>query len=53
VQLTATTSVSGTETSASTTFQLPILATYVTTLTSVPPGQISPYGTANVCTNPN
>jgi hypothetical protein len=53
VQLTATTSVSGTETSARTTFQLPILASYLTTLTSSPPGQPSPYGVAGVCTNPN
>ncbi len=53
VELTASTSVSGTEATASTTFQLPILASYITTLTSSPPGYISPYGVATVCTNPN
>lgn len=44
VQLTATATVSGTESTTSSTFWLPILATYVTTTTSSPPGEISPYG---------
>ena len=44
VQLTATATVSGTESTTSSTFWLPILAIYVTTITSSPPGQISPYG---------
>jgi hypothetical protein len=52
VTLTATASVSGTESSTSTTFVLPILATYVTTTTSSPPGVVSPYGT-HTCTDPN
>ncbi len=53
VQLIATTTVQGTESTASSTFVLPILATYLTTTTSQPPGFVSPYGTATVCTNPN
>jgi hypothetical protein len=52
VTLTATASVSGTESSTSTTFILPILATYLTTLSSSPPGLVSPYGTG-ACTDPN
>jgi hypothetical protein len=53
VQLIATATVQGTETTASTTFVLPILATYLTTLSSDPPGFISPYGTATSCTSAN
>ncbi|MDB6084610.1 MAG: hypothetical protein JWN43_2491, partial [Gammaproteobacteria bacterium] len=53
VQLVATTNVSGTETSATSTFVLPILAKYLTTTTSDPPGKPSPYGIAQQCNNPN
>jgi hypothetical protein len=51
--LTATATVQGTETSASTTFQLPNLATYVNSTTTAIPGETSPYGVATSCTNPN
>jgi hypothetical protein len=44
VLLTATATVSGTETSTTSTFWLPILSVYLTTTTSTPPGLISPYG---------
>jgi Bacterial Ig-like domain (group 1) len=44
VLLTATATVAGTESSTSSTFWLPILASYLTTTTSTPPGIISPYG---------
>jgi hypothetical protein len=53
VQLVATTNVNGTQSSTSTKFWLPILAKYVTTLTASPPGFVSPYGTASVCTDQN
>jgi hypothetical protein len=53
VTLTATATVNGTESSTRSIFILPILATYVTTTDSTPPGYTSPYGTATVCTNPN
>ena len=49
VQLIVTATVSGTETTASTQFVLPILAKYITTTTSSPPGYTSPYGTATQC----
>jgi hypothetical protein len=52
VQLIATASVSGTETTASVTFTLPIAAKYLQGPAD-PPGQPSPYGSANSCTNPN
>jgi len=52
VELTATTSVSGTESSQSLTFTLPYLASD-TTATASPPGYYSPYGTATTCSNPN
>jgi hypothetical protein len=52
VTLTATATVSGTESSNSTTFLLPILASYLTTTTSSPPGLVSPYG-VGTCTDPN
>jgi hypothetical protein len=52
VTLTATATVAGTESSTSTTFVLPILASYVNTVTSSPPGFISPYG-VGLCTDPN
>jgi hypothetical protein len=44
VTLTATASVSGTESSTSTTFVLPILADYLKTGNGTPPGNTSPYG---------
>lgn len=53
VLLTASTTVSGTESSTTSTFWLPILSTYVTTTTTTPPGYISPYGIATSCANPN
>lgn len=52
VQLIASTTVSGTETSSSVSFLLPILADDLTSAAS-PPGQPSPYGSATSCTNPN
>jgi hypothetical protein len=52
IELIATTTVSGTESTANTSFLLPILASYLTG-PATPPGFISPYGVANVCTNPN
>ncbi len=51
--LTATSTAQGTETSTTTTFQLPILADYLTSITTSPPGLISPYGVAASCTDPN
>jgi len=45
VTLTANATVSGTESSNSTTFVLPILASYLTNVGSSPPGAVSPYGT--------
>jgi hypothetical protein len=53
VLLTATTTVAGTQTSTTSQFWLPILATYVATTTSSPPGFTSPYGVSNNCANPN
>ena len=53
VMLTAAATVSGTESSTTSTFWLPILASYVTTTTSSPPGVVSPYGVATSCANPN
>jgi Big-like domain-containing protein len=53
VKLTATATVSGTESSTSAVFWLPILAADVNTTGTPPPGFDSPYGTAGVCTNPN
>jgi len=51
--LTATATAQGTETSTSTTFQLPILADYLTSDAISPPGYVSPYGVATSCTDPN
>jgi Bacterial Ig-like domain (group 1) len=51
VDLTAKASVAGTESSSTTTFVLPILATYLTTTTTSPPGAVSPYG-VGACTSP-
>jgi hypothetical protein len=53
VTLTATATVSGSQSSTSSTFWLPILATYVTTTTTSPPGYLSPYGVATSCANPD
>jgi hypothetical protein len=49
VQLIASTNVSGTESSASVSFRLPILAKYLTTTTASPPGYPSPFGTNAQC----
>jgi hypothetical protein len=51
--LTATATVQGTQSSTTSIFQLPMLATYLTNQTVDPPGLVSPYGVAGVCTNPN
>jgi len=53
VVLTATASVNGTQSSTTSTFWLPILATDVTSQTVTPPGVTSPYGIATQCANPN
>lgn len=53
VRLTASATVSGTESSTSSTFWLPILASDISSSSTVPPGVNSPYGIANACTNPN
>jgi hypothetical protein len=52
VELSATTSVQGTESTATVDFTLPILASDITTLTTTPPGQPSPYGQATSCSDP-
>jgi hypothetical protein len=52
VNLTATANVQGTQASTNSTFQLPMLSSYVTAAPAAIPGQISPYGTANSCGNP-
>jgi len=53
VRLTATATVSGTQSSTFTDFWLPILAADIATATVTPPGQFSPYGLASTCLNPN
>ncbi len=54
VKLTATATVAGTESSTSAAFRLAILAADVNTSTNgSPPGALSPYGQAALCTNPN
>lgn len=53
VRLTATATVAGTQTSTTSTFWLPMLASYVTNLTVDPPGVVSPYGISPSCANPN
>jgi Bacterial Ig-like domain (group 1) len=51
--LTATATVQGTQSSTEATFVLPMLATYLTSTTTEPPGFVSPYGVANTCSNPH
>jgi hypothetical protein len=51
VVLTATATVSGTQSSTSSTFVLPGLASDYDSTTVSPPGQISPYGNVGVCWN--
>jgi hypothetical protein len=53
VRLTATASVSGTQSSTSAVFWLQGLAADFDSQTTDPPGYISPYGIANSCANPN
>jgi hypothetical protein len=53
VKLTATATVSGNQSSASTTFILQGLASDYSSSTIAPPGKVSPYGQALVCRNPN
>lgn len=53
VQLTATATVTGTQASDSTTFYLPMASDKVDKQTVNPPGNPSPYGIAQVCTDPN
>jgi hypothetical protein len=53
VLLTATATVAGTQTSTTSTFWLPMLASYLTNLTVDPPGIVSPYGISPSCANPN
>lgn len=53
VKLTASATVSGTESSTTTQFWLPMLAIYINSTTNgSPPGTISPYGTASACNSP-
>lgn len=52
-KLTATATVAGTQSSTSAVFWLPMLATDINSATADPPGFTSPYGVANVCTDPN
>jgi hypothetical protein len=51
--LTATATVTGTQSSTSADFWLPGLSTDFETQTTAPPGPTSPYGTASTCANPN
>ncbi len=52
VQLVASTSVAGTQSSTSSTFALPGAAADFNTQTTAPPGPISPYGQAATCVDP-
>jgi hypothetical protein len=52
VKLAATTTVNGTQSSTSSTFVLPGAATDFNSQSKAPPGPISPYGQATVCSNP-
>jgi len=51
VDLTAAASVAGTESSSTTNFVLPGLASYLSVITASPPGAVSPYG-VGACTDP-
>jgi len=51
VDLTAKATVAGTESSSTTTFELPILADYLKVSNGSPPGAVSPYG-IGACTDP-
>jgi hypothetical protein len=51
--LTATATVQGTQSSTEATFVLPMLAAYLTAITTEPPGFVSPYGVASTCTDPH
>ena len=53
VEVTASATVQGTQSSTSTKFWLPMLAADIATATVSPPGQVSPYGVASTCLNPN
>lgn len=53
VTLTATDEVSGTEATDSTTFTLPVASGDVSQPGVQPPGQVSPFGTANTCADPS
>jgi hypothetical protein len=49
VSLTATATVTGTQSSSSTSFWLPMLASYVNTVTAAIPGETSPFGISATC----
>lgn len=53
VMLTATATVSGTQSSTSVKFWLPGAAADFNTATTAPPGPVSPYGVATTCIDPN
>jgi predicted small lipoprotein YifL len=53
VQLTATATVQGTQSSTSQKFWLPVLAADVQSATTQPPGPYSPYGTGTACADAN
>jgi hypothetical protein len=53
VEVTASATVQGTQSSTSTKFWLPMLASDISSATVSPPGQVSPYGVAATCLNPN
>jgi hypothetical protein len=53
VALTATATVSGTQSTTSTQFQLEGAAADYSSATTAPPGEVSPYGVASTCSNPN
>ena len=52
-ELTATATVAGTETTTTSTFWLPMLATDLTTITVDPPGIVSPYGDDSASVTPS
>ena len=53
VEVTASATVQGTQSSTSTKFWLPMLAADIASPTVSPPGQVSPYGVGTTCLNPN